>query len=268
MAKISCVIHTYNSEAYIEKCLRSVQWCDQIVIVDMHSTDNTILIAREYKAEIHTFENLGFADPARAFGLEKCTNDWVLALDSDEVVPKKLALELINIADKDLADVVRISFRNYFFGREIQGAGWGYKNQVIHRLFKKPYVKYGDQVHNFINIKKGSRIKKIINKDLSIIHYNYHSVEQFLSKLNNYTGKEVASTKYNYKGGMVCKMIYHFAREFFGRFILLKGYKDGWIGLYLSLAMVLYRWTAIAKANTSSKEEVIVKYNKEKIDVL
>lgn len=268
MKKISCVIHTYNAEAYLKKCLESVRWCDQLVIVDMYSTDKTVEIAKKYGAEIYLHENLGYADPARAYGLEQCRNEWVLAIDSDEIVPKKLATKLIEIADKDEADVVRISFRNFFFGKEIKGSGWGYKDQVIQRFFKKTHMNYGVEVHNFVKIKDKSRIYRIIDKNKSIIHFNYHGVEQFIAKLNNYTNQEIYSSKYQYKGKILRRMAYHFIREFFGRYLWKQGFKDGWVGLYLSLSMVLYRWTAIAKANTLNKTEIIEKYNNASIDVL
>ena len=259
-AKISCVIHTYNSEKYLEQCLESVKWCNEIVIVDMYSTDNTLDIAKKYNCEIHMHENIGFADPARAFGLSKCKNQWVLALDSDEIIMPKLKEELINIANNDKFDVVKISRRNFFFGREILGNGWGYRDDIIPRFFKKSFFSYTDEVHNFTKIDSNARIGTVVDKEKSIIHFNYDSVRQFINKLNNYTDFEVKSTKYSYKGNPASKIIYHFFREVLGRFIYKKGYKDGWIGLYLSLGMAFYRASAIAKSNLPSEDEVIRKY--------
>ena len=260
MNKISCVIHTYNSEKYLEQCLESVKWCDEIVIIDMYSTDNTLQIAKKYNCNIFMHENVGYADPARAYGLSKCKNEWILALDSDEIVMSQLREELMNIANRDKYDVVKISFRNFFFGREILGSGWGYKDQVIPRFFKKSFFSYTDEVHNFTKISDNARIGYIIDKDKSIIHFNYDSVSQFISKLNRYTDFEVKSTKYNYKGKPTLKIIYHFFREVLGRFIYKKGYKDGWIGLYLALGMAFYRASAIAKANLPKEDEVINLY--------
>jgi glycosyltransferase involved in cell wall biosynthesis len=262
MSKISCVIHTYNSEKYLEQCLNSVKWCDEIVIIDMYSNDRTLDIAKHYNAKIYMHKNIGFADPARAFGLSKCSNPWILALDSDEIVTPKLKEELIDIVQKDLYDVVKISFRNFFFGREIIGSGWGYKDQVIPRFFKKGYLNYADEVHNFVKVSDKARIGKIIDKDKSIIHFNYDSVSQFISKLSRYTDFEVNSTKYNYKGNPGLKIMYHFFREVLGRFVYKKGYRDGWIGLYLALGMAFYRASAIAKANLPKEEDVIKSYQK------
>lgn len=265
MNKISCVIHTYNSEKYLEQCLESVKWCNEIVIVDMYSSDNTLDIAKKYNCKIYMHENVGYADPARAFGLSKCRNEWVLALDSDEILMPKLKEDLINIVENDLYDVVKISFRNFFFGREILGSGWGYKDQVIPRFFKKSFFSYTDEVHNFTKINDDARIGIIVDKEKSIIHFNYDSVKQFINKLNKYTDFEVNSTKYSYKGKPALKIIYHFFREVLGRFIYKKGYKDGWIGLYLALGMAFYRASAIAKANLPKENEVIEYYRNLKV---
>jgi len=258
--QVSCVIHTYNSEKYLKECLSSVKWCDEIVIVDMYSTDKTLEIAKEYGSKIYMHENVGYADPARAFGLSKCSYDWVLALDSDELIPKKLKDRLLQEIAQNKFDVFKISFRNFFFGQELLGSGWGYKDQVIARCFKKGFLTYGNEVHNFNKISDNAKIGSIIGKDISIIHFNYDSVNQFIRKLNTYTDNEVNSTKYNYKGSPARKIIYHFFREVLGRFIYKKGYKDGWLGLYLSLAMAFYRASAVAKSNLPSEDEVIDVY--------
>ena len=264
--KISCVIHTYNSEKYLEQCLESVKWCDEIVIVDMYSDDKTLEIAKKYNCKIYMHENIGFADPARIFGLSKCTNNWILALDSDEVIMPKLRDELLDIVKNNAYDVIKISFRNFFFGREIIGSGWGYKDQVIARFFKKEFLTYTNEVHNFVNIDRNAKIGKIVDSEKSIIHFNYDSVSQFISKLNRYTDFEVSSTKYNYKNNPVRKIIYHFFRETIGRFIYKKGYKDGWLGLYLALGMAFYRASSIAKSNLPDTSIVIKMYKNYKVD--
>lgn len=256
--KVSAVIHTFNSERYLAQCLRSISWCDEIIVVDMHSTDGTRAIASDYGAQIYLHENLGYADPARAFGKAKCTHDWVLAIDSDEIVPCMLATELVKLAETGDYDVIEISFRNFFFGKEILGSGWGYKNQVLPRFFNKKFLDYGSNVHDFITISKSARIKSLVSKELSIIHLNYDSVSHFISKLNRYTDHEIKKKLPN--NYLKLRIGYHFCREVFGRFFLLRGYRDGWLGLYLSLAMAFYRATSLAKFNLPTEEAVICEY--------
>jgi glycosyltransferase involved in cell wall biosynthesis len=255
MNNISCVIHTYNSEKYLAPCLNSVKWCDEIVIIDMYSRDSTVEIAQKYGAKVYFHENVGIADPAREFGKTMCSFSWILAIDSDEIVPTALAIKLREIAQNDEVDVVEISFRNFFFGREILGTGWGFKNQVIPRFFRKNHLSYGNEVHNFTKISPQSRVIKIISSEMSIIHFNYDSVSHFISKLNRYTDHEVNKNKSS--KNIMIRIIFHFLREFIGRYFYLKGYRDGWLGFYLSYAMGFYRATTIAKTNLPSENEVV-----------
>jgi glycosyltransferase involved in cell wall biosynthesis len=255
---ISCVVHTYNSELYLDKVLASLKFCDEIVIVDMHSSDRTLDIARKYNASIFLHENVGYADPARQFGVECCSYDWVLSVDSDEIIPNALGVRLKAIAKAGEYDVVLISRRNFMFGREIHGAGWGYKSDVIPRFFKKGSVYYGHEVHDFINVAEHAKCFRLVSSQYSIVHFNYDSVSQFIGKLDRYTNFEVAK-KRRIRSPLLA-IAYQFLREFLGRFFLLKGYKDGWLGAYLSLAMAFYRATVIAKQDLPNKNQAIEIY--------
>lgn len=135
--KISVLINTYNEERNIRNCLESVKWADEIVIVDMYSEDKTTTIAREYTDKIYFFERMGYVEPARQFVLEKASNDWILLLDADEMVPKKLRDKLLDIAKNDLGDVIYIPRKNYFFGYLMKGTGFGAIQDKQPRFFKK-----------------------------------------------------------------------------------------------------------------------------------
>lgn len=114
---ISAAINTYNEERDLPFALRSISsWVDEIIVVDMHSTDRTREIAKEFGAKVFLHENVGFADPARAFALSKCKGEWILILDADEMIPKPLSDWLLNAAENNRGDVFRISRENYFFG--------------------------------------------------------------------------------------------------------------------------------------------------------
>jgi len=120
---VSVLIHTLNEERNIRNCLETVIWAEEIIVVDMYSDDKTVEIAREYTDKIFYFERVGYADPARKFALERATKPWILVVDADELVPRRLYEELKNIIEKDLADVVYIPRNNYFFGEILKGTG-------------------------------------------------------------------------------------------------------------------------------------------------
>ena len=259
-SKISCVIHTFNSEKYLEQCLKSILWCDEIVIVDMYSTDKTVEIATKYGAMIYMHENLGYADPARAFGVEKCQNNWILALDSDELITQRLSEELKMNASGNEVDVVLIGRRNFFFGTELKGGGWGHTQDVIPRFFKKGFILYNGKVHDFIQILDSARIKRVVEKDKSIIHFNFDDVPHFIGKIITYSAHEVTSKYYDYKNNPGSKIIKYSIRVFFGRYLILKGYLDGWLGLYLALGLAFYKSSAVAQANLPNKHVVVDDY--------
>lgn len=256
--KISCVIHTHNSELLLAEVLKNVAWCDEIVVVDMESSDRSVEIAKAIGAKVVLHKNIGYADPARGFGLSHCSHNWVLAIDSDEVVPSVLAKRLMAVAGRDEADVVELGFRNYFFGRELKGTGWSYRDIRVKRFFKKGFLTYGHEVHNFIQVSPQARQISLIEEPLAIYHFSYNSVAHFISKLNRYTTFEADKSMYD--GNPWVKMFYHFHRELIGRFFFKHGYRDGWVGLYLSLAMAFYRATSIAKRRLPKEGDVIAGY--------
>lgn len=255
---ISCVIHTRNSELYLKDVLRSVAWCDEIVVVDMESTDSTITIAREAGAIVVPHANIGFADPARQFGLEQTKGEWILSIDSDEIVPRALAEELIKVAREDSVDVVDLCFRNFFFGRELRGSGWSWRHIVVTRFFRRGSLEYSSKVHDFIRIRPEARRRRLIRHDLAILHFNYLDVRQFIEKLNRYTDFEALKPAPARIGPA---LLYQCLRELGGRFFILGGWKDGWVGFYLSWGMAFYRMSALAKQSTMSRERIIAGYN-------
>src|SRR3989339_2085316 len=142
---ISVVIHTYNSEKYLEKCLESVKTCEEIVICDMHSTDRTIEIAQKYGAKIVYHENVGFADPARNFALSHATQDWILVLDSDEMVTPELLAYLREYQTNYQTNykVVYIPRKNILLGKVL----WSWYPNSIMRFFKNGVVTFDEKVH-------------------------------------------------------------------------------------------------------------------------
>lgn len=257
---LTCVIHTHNSELHLRDVVRSVSWCDEILVVDMESTDGTLLIAQEMGARVVSHPFIGAVDPARQFGLEQCRGDWILALDSDEIVPAALASRLRAIAEDNAADVVDLCFRNFFFGSELKGTGWSYKDIRVPRFFKKGFLSYGKRVHDFILVSPHARRLSLIERDLAIVHFNYLDVSHFIQKLDRYTSQEAEKLPAEAKH-VGARMLYQCLREVGGRFFLLGGWRDGWLGFYLAFAMAFYRLSSLAKRNTLSRVEIQKAYH-------
>ena len=264
---ISCVINTYNEESNIEYALRSVyKWVDEIIIVDMHSTDRTVEIAKNYESKVYYYRNLGFADPARKFALSKATKKWILMIDADEVIPIELSTELIKISKEDQYDIVGIPYLNYLLGTEIHYSGWNTGLDYHTRFFKKGTLRTTKFIHNMISINKNAKIHRIpYKRNTYIVHFNYINTTHFLEKLNRYTTIE-ANQKFDIKEkSSIFKSIKFFTLEFGNRYIRRKGYKDGWRGFYLSLMMGFYRIITYIKLkeleDIGNKEDIVKKYH-------
>ena len=113
---ISVFINTLNEAKRIRNCLESVRWADEIVVVDMHSDDDTVAIAREFTDKIFLFDRVGYCEPARKFAVEKTRAQWILNLDADEIVTVGLKNELLRVVQEGRWDAVHIPRVNYFWG--------------------------------------------------------------------------------------------------------------------------------------------------------
>lgn len=121
---ITGLVHTRNEERFVATALASLGWVDELVVVDMESDDGTVAIAEGAGARVIEFANVGYVEPARAFGLAQAENPWILLLDADEWIDEPLAEALAEIAARDAADVLDLPFRSYLCGAWLKGTGW------------------------------------------------------------------------------------------------------------------------------------------------
>jgi len=242
--KYTGIVHTYNEEENIEDCLKSLVWCDEIILIDMKSKDKTVEIARKYTDKIFTFNYEGYADPARKFGLEKASGDWIMVLDADERLPSELIPILKEIAEKGESEIVYLPWKNIIFGKWIKHTQWW--PDYHPRFFKKGYLEYSSEIHNF-EVVKGNKKYLPKKEKFAVIHYNYKDIQHFKAKTERYTNVEALRLKEkNIKSGY-CKMFYHAFKEFSWRYILGLGVLDGWTGLVLSYLMGRYKFITYYK---------------------
>jgi glycosyltransferase involved in cell wall biosynthesis len=247
--KISVVINTLNEEENISYALRSVHlWADEIVVVDMHSIDRTVEIARDFGAKVFFHEPIGFSEPARAFAISQSTGDWVLILDADELIPAALSQKLLKIAVNDTADVIVIPMLNYLLGAPLLHTGWGPEQAKHARFFKRGMLQTNSKIHDYLKPVPGARIFELTYQpDCAMVHFNYIDVKQFIEKLNRYTTIEA---KQAYERGdhyTLFKMLLYAIKEFLSRYIKNQGYLDGWRGFYISVMMGFYRLSTSMK---------------------
>jgi len=263
---ISAVINTRNEEHNLPYALRSIRsWVDEIVVVDMHSTDRTRDIAKEYGAEVYLHEPLGFADPARAFAIDQSHHDWVLVLDADELIPSPLSKTLIAATTRTDADIFSIPRENFMFGERLVHTGWGAAADRQLRFFRRGKLSFGSTVHQFMHPAPDARIEALpYEPGHAIVHLSYVNVEQFIEKLNRYTSIEAIQARERGEHVTPPKALMTAANEFWRRYVVSRGFRDGWRGLYLSLLMATYRLAVGAKwhelEENGAAERVVAKY--------
>ncbi|REJ79387.1 MAG: glycosyltransferase family 2 protein [Acidobacteria bacterium] len=170
--KISAKIIVFNEESNIAEACRSVDWADELVIVDSFSTDRTVEIAREFtdKVFFNRFENFR---QQHIFADSKTSHDWVFWLDADERLSPELRqsiLKLQELGEDVLPSAYRFSRRAQYFGRWIKHSGW-YPNRVL-RLYRKSASNWRDNpVHEGVTIEGD-----IGTLEGDLLHYTYNSL--------------------------------------------------------------------------------------------
>lgn len=243
MSKLSAVISAFNEEKNIERCLKSLSFVDEIVIINNSSTDKTEQIAKKYTKNVFSQVNNPLEiDLQKNFGFEKAKGDWILSIDADEEVSKELSEEIKKtIVEKNSKVGYWIPRKNIIFGKFIQNTGWYPDPQL--RLFKKGFGKFTKaHVHEPLKLDGESGYLKE-----HLIHHHYDSISDFLKKtINLYVPSE--TEEYIRKGYVFSYFdaIRFPINEFLGRFFARKGYKDGFHGLILSLLMAFYHFLIFA----------------------
>jgi glycosyltransferase involved in cell wall biosynthesis len=182
--KLSAVVIAQNSASIIERCLKSLQFADEIVVVDALSEDDTPEIARRYGARVVSNPWPGFATQFQ-LAIDQATGDWVFRCDTDEEVPEELAREIREtIAKSDAADGYRLRRKNQFLGKWILVGPSA--NDVETRLYKSGKAKISQASVHTGEIVDGT-VGWLENR---LNHYAHPTIALSIARLNWYTTLE------------------------------------------------------------------------------
>ena len=239
MEKLGALVLTYNEAENISECLASLEWVDELVVVDSYSDDKTVELAKGYTNQVYQREFDDFASQ-RNFGLEELTTEWVLVVDADERVTTELKREIEEVLETPQAEGYRIPRKNYFLGRWIKYCGW-YPDYTL-RLFKRKDNRYSGLVHEGLEL--SGKVKELDNP---LLHYTYRNLEHYLAKINHYTTLDAQK---KYQAGKKKGLLYILLRtvlEFIKKYFLKKGFLLGAQGLILSVLSSYYQFLKYAK---------------------
>ncbi len=231
--KITAVINTFNEEKTIERVINSLSWVDEIVVCDMHSDDDTPVIAKKLGAIVIFHKRIGYVEPARNFVISKASHEWVLIVDADEEIPSSLADYIKDFVNKHtVSNYLEIPRKNIIFGKWMKASLWWPDYQI--RFFRKGRSFWGNKIHSKPKV-EGQGVKVPPEERWAIIHYHYNSISQYLQRMIRYSeiqAKELRKEGYKFDWKDLIKKP---TSEFLGRFFANKGFKDGLHGLALSV---------------------------------
>ncbi|AQS52187.1 LPS biosynthesis protein [Paenalcaligenes hominis] len=225
---LSVIIITKNEEAHIVACLESVQFADEIIVLDSGSTDKTCELATAHGAQVHhTTDWPGFGvQKNRALAL--ATHEWVLSIDADERVPEALAAEIQSVLRAPQANAYSVARLSCFAGRWIRHSGW-WPDRLV-RLFKRDAGRFKDvRVHESVVVEG-----LVAELRGHLLHYPYDSLETLITKTNFYSTAAALSLYEKGKhipiAGIALKAFWTFIRIY----VLRRGFLDGRAGFILA----------------------------------
>lgn len=241
--KISAIVQTYNAAEQLDACLRALQGFDEILVVDMESTDNTVKIARAAGARVIVMErgDHRIVEAYRDFAIHEARYDWVLVVDADEIVPDALRRYLYEAIEADPTPrAILIPIKNYFMGRWMRCYYPDYILRFFHRVGAHwPYAIHSRPSH------AGPEIRIPASRtDLAYIHLANESVSRSITKMNGYTDREMDRRRAHFRP---VQLLYAPAYRFFKTYFLKGGWRCGWPGFVHAVLDGMYRFTLLSK---------------------
>jgi glycosyltransferase involved in cell wall biosynthesis len=228
--KISACVITFNEERKIRRCLESLSWCDEIVVLDSFSTDRTAEICREFTKHVYQHEWLGYVGQ-RNLVREMASHPWILFLDSDEEVSPALRDEILAEFEGGGAGCVGYEFPRqvYYLGRWIRHGEW-YPDVKL-RLFNREFGRTeGEEPHDRVVV--NGAVKRLQNP---VWHYTYDDIADHMETLNRFS---TISAQQKFVQGSAFHWRDLFLRpplRFLKGYFLRAGFLDGARGLVIAL---------------------------------
>jgi glycosyltransferase involved in cell wall biosynthesis len=227
--RLSAIIITKNEAANIGGCLDSLAFCDDRIVVDSGSEDDTVAIAKEKGAQVVVHPWKGFG-PQKNHALSLATGEWVLSIDADERVTPALAQAIATAVARAPANCYEIPRLSNFLGREMRHSAWN--PDYVLRLFRRGHARFSDDlVHERV----------ICNDPVTrfqepLLHSPIGRIEDALSRMDRYStaGAEMlvaAGRRVSFGSGIV-----HGLWSFFRTYVLRRGFLDGREGFLLAVA--------------------------------
>lgn len=222
---ITAVVTTFNEEQNIERCLRSIQWTDEVLVIDSFSTDKTTAICKQIGATVLQ-RKYKYAADQKNWAIPKAKNPWIILLDADEIASESLQDEIKKLlCSKPKHTAYWIKRKNYFLDKHVRFCGW--QNDRVIRFFRRDNHKYENKmVHE--EIEKTRHIGELKSK---IHHFTAENLHKYNNKIERYADYAARQNVLNNKKINWFHLYLKPPYKFFHSYIVRGGFLDGEIGL-------------------------------------
>jgi glycosyltransferase involved in cell wall biosynthesis len=229
--KLSAIVITMNNERTLRRCLESLRWVDEIIVVDSGSTDSTHDICRELGAHVHLTADWPGYGPQKNRALDRATGDWVISVDSDEWITPELRDEIQrSVAILTALPAYAMPRRSSFCGRYMRHSGW-WPDYVV-RLFRRDAGRFTDD-HTHERLVVNGRVGRLREP---IMHEAITDLDQMLAKMNAYSASSARMKMQQGKHATLLTAVLHGAWTFFRTYVVRRGFLDGREGFILAIA--------------------------------
>lgn len=239
---ISAFLVVMNEEEKLEKCLASLAWCDEIIVVDSGSTDSTLDIARRHGCRVEEREWQGFVRQ-KTLGLSLCRQPWVLNLDADEEVSPELKAQIVEVLERDSAggvrqdgfELLRVVF---YLGRWWRRGGW-YPEWRLRLARRDKVTWHGEEPHEHAEVP--GRCGRLTGE---LRHYTYRDVSDHVRRINTYSSAAARAMFARGRRASWPDLLLRPKARFFKFYIVRRGYREGRAGF---LVAALEAWGVFLK---------------------
>jgi glycosyltransferase involved in cell wall biosynthesis len=238
--RISAALITRDAGPALARCLASLDFVDEIVVLDQGSRDGTEEVCRRHGARLHQGEFQGFGR-TKAAAVALCRNRWILSVDSDEVVSPELRAAILALPDDPGCAAFAVNRLSRFLGRWIRHGGW--HPEWVVRLFDRERARFDERpVHE--SVVTDEPVRRL---DGLLLHHTYDTLEEYLERLNRYTSLAAEEAHAAGRRAGVLQAVIRAKFAFLRMYALRAGFLDGWQGLVLSACSAFYVLTKYVK---------------------
>ncbi len=239
---VSGIVVCFNEEENIRRCLESLRWCDEIVVVDSFSTDGTLEICKQFTDRVLQRTWAGYRDQ-KAFAHSQATKEWVILVDSDEQVSPELQEEIREALKKDGGRYAGYAIPRlvFYLNRWWRRGGW-YPDYKV-RLFRRDRASWGGKdPHEKILV--DGPVRRLRHP---LHHFTYRHIADHLERINRFTSISARELKAAGQNARWFDALLRPAARFFHSYVLKRGFMEGFAGFYVAVSAAVYVFLKYAK---------------------